>query len=189
MTNMKKLILLMVGLMSLTIYGQKIEIGAAVSNGGKYLGEINIIDSAQSFSKRGDWTITKGINPMFYTTPSYSNYYYYASENIVVPASNNYYLGTFVRLGKRTSNLFSTDFGFGIGAARIYEVVSKYEPSTSTYISTLVDNGVKPSIGMTFGINLQVMNRVSTHFKCGGLFNDNGGFAVVGFRYSLPSQK
>jgi hypothetical protein len=182
---MKKLILLMVGLMSLTIYGQKIEIGAAVSNGGKYLGEINIIDSVQSFSKRGDWTITKGINPMIYTTPSYSNYYYYGSENIVVPASNNYYLGTFVRLGKRSPDLFSTDFGFGIGAARIYEVVSKYEPSTSTYTSTLVDNGVKPSIGMTFGINLQVMNRVSTYFKCGGLFNDNGGFAVVGFRYSL----
>jgi len=186
---MKKLILLMVGLMSLTIYGQKIEIGAAVSNGGKYLGEINIMDSAQSFSKRGDWTITKGINPMLYTTPSYSNYYYYGSENIVVPASNNYYLGTFMRLGKRTSNLFSTELGFGIGAARIYEVVSKYEPSTSTYTSTLVDNGIKPSIGMTFGINLQVMNRVSTHFKCGGLFNDNGGFAVVGFRYSLPLQK
>jgi hypothetical protein len=186
---MKKLILLMVGLMSLTIYGQKIEFGAAVSNGGKYLGEINIIDSVQSFSKRGDWTITKGINPMIYTTPSYSNYYYYGSENIVVPASNNYYLGTFVRLGKRSPDLFSTDFGFGIGAARIYEVVSKYEPSTSTYTSTLVDNGVKPSIGMTFGINLQVMNRVSTHFKCGGLFNDNGGFAVVGFRYSLPLQK
>jgi hypothetical protein len=183
---MKKLILLMVGLMSLTIYGQKIEIGAAVSNGGKYLGEINIIDSVQSFSKRGDWTITKGINPMIYTTPSYSNYYYYGSENIVVPASNNYYLGTFVRLGKRSPDLFSTDFGFGIGAARIYEVVSKYEPSTSTYTSTLVDNGVKPSIGMTFGINLQVMNRVSTYFKCGGLFNDNGGFAVVGFRYCLP---
>ena len=176
----------MVGLMSLTIYGQKIEIGAAVSNGGKYLGEINIIDTVQSFSKRGDWTITKGINPMIYTTPSYSNYYYYGSENIVVPASNNYYLGTFVRLGKRSPDLFSTDFGFGIGAARIYEVVSKYEPSTSTYTSTLVDNGVKSSIGMTFGINLQVMNRVSTYFKCGGLFNDNGGFAVVGFRYCLP---
>jgi hypothetical protein len=91
-----------------------------------------------------------------------------------------------MRLGKRSSNLFSTDLGFGIGAARIYEVVSQYDPSTSTYIGTLVDNGVKPSIGMTFGINLQVMNRVSTHFKCGGLFNDNGGFAVVGFRYCLP---
>ena len=51
---MKKLtLLMMVGLMSLTVYGQKIEIGAAVSNGGKYLGELNILDSAQSFSKRG----------------------------------------------------------------------------------------------------------------------------------------
>jgi hypothetical protein len=58
---MKKLtLLMMVGLMSLAVYGQKIEIGAAVSNSGKYLGEINILDSAQSFSRRGDWTITKG---------------------------------------------------------------------------------------------------------------------------------
>jgi hypothetical protein len=187
---MKKLtLLMMVGLMSLAVYGQKIEIGAAVSNSGKYLGEINILDSAQSFSRRGDWTITKGLNPMIYTSPSYSSYYYYAPNNIDVPASNNYYLGTFVRLGKRSSNLFSTDLGFGIGAARIYEVVSKYDPSTSTYIATLVDNGVKPSIGMTFGINLQVMKRISTHFKCGGLFNDNGGFAVVGFRYCLSSKK
>lgn len=186
---MKKLTLLMMGLMSLAVYGQKIEVGAAVSNGGKYLGEINILDSSQSFSRRGDWTITKGINPVIYTSPSYSSYYYYTPNSIVVPASNNYYLGTFIRLGKRSSNLFSTDLGFGIGAARIYEVVSKYDPSTSTYIGTLVDNGVKPSIGMTFGINLQVMNRVSTYFKCGGLFNDNGGFAVVGFRYCLPLQK
>ena len=184
---MKKLTLLMlVGLTSLTIYGQKIEIGAAVSNSGKYLGEINILDSAQSFSKRGDWTITKGLNPMIYTTPSYSYYPYYPQDNIQVPAVSNYYLGTFMRFGKRSSNLFSTDFGFGIGASRIYEVVSKYDPSTSTYTSTLIDNGMKPSIGMTFGINLQVMRRISTHFKCGGLFNDNGGFAVVGFRYTLP---
>ena len=187
---MKKLtLLLMVGLMSLAVYGQKIEIGAAVSNGGKYLGEINILDSAQSFSRRGDWTITQGLNPMIYTSPSYDYYSYYSQGNIIVPAANNYYLGTFMRLGKRSSNLFSTDLGFGIGAARIYEVVSKYDPSTSTYIGTLVDNGVKPSIGMTFGINLQVMENVSTHFKCGGLFNDNGGFAVVGFRYCLSSKK
>jgi len=186
---MKKLTLLMVGLISLTVYGQKIEIGAAISNGGKYLGEINILDSAQSFSKRGDWTITKGLNPMIYTSPSYDYYSYYAQNNIRVPASNNYYLGTFIRLGKRSSNLFSTDLGFGIGAARIYEISSKYDPSTSTYINSLIDNGMKPSIGMTFGINLQVMKRVSTHFKCGGLFNDNGGFAVVGFRYCLSSKK
>jgi hypothetical protein len=33
------------------------------------------------------------------------------------------------------------------------------------------------------------MKRISTHFKCGGLFNDNGGFAVVGFRYGLSSKK
>ena len=187
---MKKLILLtLLGFTSLFVYGQKVEIGAAVSNGGKYLGEINILDSAQSFSKRGDWTITKGLNPMIYTTPSYSYYSYYPQDNIQVPAVSNYYLGTFMRFGKRSSNLFSTDFGFGIGAARIYEVTSKYDPSTSTYTSILIDNGVKPSIGMTFGINLQVMSRISTHFKCGGLFNDNGGFAVVGFRYCLSSKK
>ena len=54
------------------------------------------------------------------------------------------------------------------------------------YIYFIKDNGMKTSIGMTFGINLQVMKNISTYFKCGGLFNDNGGFAVVGFRYSLP---
>ncbi len=187
---MKKLtLLMMVGLTSLAVYGQKVEVGAAVSNSGKYLGEINILDSSQSFSRRGDWTITKGLNPMIYTSPSYDYYSYYAQDKIRVPAANNYYLGTFMRFGKRSSNLFSTDFGFGIGAARIYEISSKYDPSTSTYINTLIDNGVKPSIGMTFGINLQVMRNVSTHFKCGGLFNDNGGFAVVGFRYCFPLQK
>ena len=179
---MKKITtLIMVGLMSLTVYGQKIEIGTAVSNNGRYLAEINILDSSQSFSKQSDWTISKGINPMVYSSNLYMYTPYY---NLQVPDVNNYYLGTFIRLEKKSSKFFSTDLGFGVGTARNYSLQSKYD--SIGYIYFIKDNGMKTSIGMTFGINLQVMKNISTYFKCGGLFNDNGGFAVVGFRYSLP---
>jgi hypothetical protein len=181
---MKKLtLLMMVGLMSLAVYGQKVEIGTGVSNNGGYLVEINILDSVQSFSRRGDWTITKGLNPMIYGSNSYISTPTYNQE-LLVPAVNNYYLGTFMRLEKKSSKIFSTDLGFGVGIARNYSLQSRYD--SMSYLYFIKDNGMKTSIGMTVGINLQVMSRLSTYFKFGGLFNDNKGFAAVGFRYCLP---
>ena len=183
---MKKLLLILLGLISFNLYSQ-IEVGAAVSNNGTYEAEMNIMDSTIYGSKKTMFTLQKGISLTTYSI-NQNDYYWY---NVVgdKPSGNNFYLGTIIRIGTGRQSVVTTDFGFGIGLAKSYDTEYTYDPNTGMEQMKYIDEGYISAIGMTWGINVKVMHNVDTYFRAGGLFKDYGDFAAVGFKYIIPVKR
>jgi len=179
---MKKLIIALLGFVVTNAYAQ-IEMGASVSNNGTYQTELNIMDSTVYRNKKTVFTMQKGIGVMTYSIKDIYNYYRETTGE--VPSGNNFYMGTLIRIGSGKQSVVSSDIGFGIGLARTYSSKYDYNPNTGMETEHYTYEGYETAIGMTWGINVQIMNHVDTYFKAGGLFREYGGFSAVGFKYTF----
>ena len=180
---MKKLILSVLGLAAANLYSQ-VQVGVGVSNNGTYQAEIIAMDSTHYGSKKTMFTLQKGVNVMTYSIRDYDSYSYYTQTGDL-PKGNNFYLGTLVRIGTGKQSIVTTDIGFGIGLARIYSSEYIYDPNGMRDEQKFTYEGLETAIGMTWGLNVKIMNNVDTYFKAGGLFKDYGDFATVGFKYNF----
>ena len=181
---MKKLILALLVFVTTNAYAQ-FEVGAAVSNNGTYQAELNIMDSTIYGNKKTIFTLQKGISVMTYSINSNVGYYYYRDITGDIPKGNNLYLGTLVRIGTGKQSIVTSDIGFGIGLAKTYSTEYVYDPVTGMETLDYTYEDMETAIGMTWGIDVKIMNNVNTYFKAGGLFRDFGDFAAVGFKYTF----